>query len=121
MDFLNDELGRQKFADLLLGFASNLASTEILPTGRVIAVDSPWGSGKSWVAKRIKKYSEDDGKIGKCVYVDAFEFDYHQEPFAVVTSAILEAFKTDTPAVRNFKTSAIDVLRSTLPVVVSIA
>jgi hypothetical protein len=117
MAFEKDDLGRQTFADLLIDLSTGLASATVLPAGRVIAVDAPWGSGKSWIAKRLPEHFKDDSRIGACVYVDAFEFDYHQDPFAVVTSAILDNYKTETAVVKSFKNAAIDILKVTLPAV----
>ena len=117
LDFQNDELERQKFADVLISYASSLASAQVSPVGRVIAVDVPWGSGKSWVAKRLPNHFESDKKIGKCIYVDAFEFDYQKDPFAVVTSAILDGFKTGTKAAKSFKSAAANVIKTSLPAI----
>ncbi|HMS28109.1 MAG TPA: P-loop NTPase fold protein [Burkholderiaceae bacterium] len=116
MDFLKDKLERQIFADVLIGYASSLASANAAPSGRVIAVDAPWGSGKSWLAKRLPTHFENDKKVGKCIYIDAFEFDYQKDPFAVVTSAILNNYKNDLKAIRNFKLAAINVIKTSLPV-----
>lgn len=117
MDFLKDELERQKFADVLISYASSLASAQVSPSGRVIAVDAPWGSGKSWIAKRLPNHFETDKKVGKCIYVDAFEFDYQKDPFAVVSSAILDGFKSGTKAAKSFKSAAANVIKTSLPAI----
>jgi hypothetical protein len=117
MDFSKDSLGRQKFADLLISYATRLATVSASPAGRVIAVDAPWGSGKSWIAKRLPAHFEADSRIGACVYVDAFEFDYHQDPFAVVTSAILDGFQKQPAAVVNLKRAAMKVIKVSLPAI----
>lgn len=115
MSFGNDDLGRAKFADLLISLSAGLAKATVLPAGRVIAVDAPWGSGKSWIAQKLNNYFKDDARIGKCVYVDAFEFDFHEDPFTVVTSAILAGYNKDTPIIKSFKKAAIDIMKVTLP------
>lgn len=117
MAFEKDDLGRAPFADLLVGLTTSLAAAEVLPSGRVIAVDAPWGSGKSWIAKQLPDHFNNQPNIGKCVYVDAYEFDFHQDPFAVVTSVILDAYKDEPVALKNFKKTAIDVMRSSLPAI----
>lgn len=117
MAFEKDDLERAKFADLLISLSAGLASATVLPAGRVIAVDAPWGSGKSWIAKQLPDHFKASSQIGACVYVDAFEFDYHQDPFAVVTSAILANYKTETAAVKSLKKAAVDILKVTLPAV----
>ena len=117
MDFSQDNLGRQKFADLLISYATRLATVSASPAGRVIAIDAPWGSGKSWIAKRLPAHFEADRRIGACVYVDAFQFDYHQDPFAVVTSAILNGFQKQPAAVVNLKLAAMKVIKVSLPAI----
>lgn len=117
MAFDTDDLRRQPFADLLISLSSALAVADVLPSGRVIAVDAPWGSGKSWIARQLPLHFNVHKDIGKCVYVDAFEFDFHQDPFAVVTSSIIDAYKTDTATLRNFKTTAADVMRASIPAI----
>lgn len=117
MDFTKDDLGRQKFADSLIGYTTRLASASVSPAGRVIAVDAPWGTGKSWIAKRLPEHFNNDSRIGSCVYIDAFQFDYHQDPFAVVTSAIIDASKKHTPEVSNLKEAAAKVLKASLPAI----
>lgn len=117
MDFVNDDLGRQKFADLLVGYVARLAEATVLPAGRVLAVDAPWGSGKSWIAKRLPGHFELDNRIGKCVYIDAFEFDYHQDPFAVIASTIIDAYKGQSKEVASFKKAAKKVLATGVPAV----
>lgn len=117
MNFIKDDLGRQKFADVLGKLATNLASAPICPAGRVIAVDAPWGSGKSWIARRLPDHFKNDSKVGACVYIDAFKFDYHQEPFVVVTSAILDCFTENTLEKSSLTRAAIDVLKTSLPVI----
>ena len=117
MSFEKDDLERAKFADLLISLSAGLATASVLPACRVIAVDAPWGSGKSWIAKQLPEHFANDKRVGKCVYIDAFEFDYHQDPFAVVTSAILDGYKTETVAVKNLKDTAVSILKVTLPAV----
>lgn len=115
MDFSKDDLGRQKFADLLIEYSTSLASAAASPAGRVIAVDAPWGSGKSWVAKRLPAHFQADKRVGACVYIDAFQFDYHQDPFSVVTSAILDEFKEHNAESSGFRVAAAKVLKVSLP------
>lgn len=118
MDFSgNDELGRAKFADLLAGYIANLAAASLLPAARVIAVDAPWGSGKSWVATRLPGHFAQDRRIGACIYLDAFHYDYHQDPFAVIASAILDTFKDRSTEAASFASAAAEVLKNSLPAI----
>ncbi len=117
MSFENDKLERQIFADRLIGLCTSLSTASILPAGRVISVDSPWGSGKSWIAQKLPEHFEKSSKIGATIYIDAFEFDYHHDPFAVVTSAIIDKCNTQTAAIKGLKKAAVDVIRVTLPAI----
>lgn len=117
MDFTSDKLGRQKFADLLIDYAISLASAHSSPAGRVIAVDAPWGSGKSWIAKQLPEHTKQNPRVGDCIYIDAFQFDYHQDPFAVVTSAILDTSKNHGVKASSLKQAAIQVLKVSLPTI----
>lgn len=117
VDFSKDDLGRQKFADRLVDFTFKLAQSPSPNIGRVIAVDAPWGSGKSWIAKRLPGHFTADKRIEACIYIDAFQHDYHQDPFAVIASAILDSIKENTPKRNAFKKAAADVLRVTLPTI----
>jgi len=51
----NDALDRTAFATSLKNHIKAIARLDdvVLPAPRVIAVDAPWGSGKSWVAHAL--------------------------------------------------------------------
>jgi HEPN domain-containing protein len=81
----------------------------------VIAVDAPWGSGKSWIAAQLPKHLKSHRDIGDCVYVDAFQFDFHQDPFSVLASAVLEGLKTKDADLAELKIAAKDVILAAFP------
>jgi KAP family P-loop domain len=115
LDFSKDNLDRQPFADRLIQLSSRLAAAPSTPAGRVIAVDAPWGSGKSWVAARLPAYFKSHKDTGECIYIDAFQFDFHQDPFAVLVSAILKGLESKGVSTAAFKNAAKDVILSALP------
>ena len=117
MSFENDKLERQIFADKLISLSTSISNVAVLPAGRVIAVDAPWGSGKSWIAQKLPAHFENSSKIGATIYIDAFEFDYHHDPFAVVTSAIIDKCNTQTIAIKSLKKAAADVIKVALPAI----
>lgn len=117
MSFENDKLERILFADRLIGFSKVLSTSSVLPAGRVIAVDAPWGTGKSWVAEKLPEYFSKSTDIGAAIYIDAFEFDFHTDPFVVVTSAIINECKKQTKAIKNFKAAASGVIKVSLPAI----
>nr|WP_321507521.1 P-loop NTPase fold protein [uncultured Celeribacter sp.] len=60
----------------------------------VIAVDAPWGAGKSvflkcWVGEHIK---EEHGNEATTVYFDAFQHDFLDDPLIALTGVISERF-----------------------------
>ncbi|TXD80751.1 AAA family ATPase [Mitsuaria sp. TWR114] len=90
--FGQDELQRKPFAERVIRFAIGLCDQEVLPAGRVLAIDAPWGSGKSWVATRLVEQLRLESEVTP-IYINAFEFDFHHDPFSVLLSAILDATK----------------------------
>jgi hypothetical protein len=116
--FASDVLKRQGFAARLAKLITVLAESEVVPGGRVIAVDSPWGSGKTWLAQRLPTYLTDEAKIGRCTYVNAFQFDFHHDPFAVLASAVLSSCaEHNNETATTLRTAAGAVLKATLPAV----
>jgi hypothetical protein len=116
--FENDSLGRQRYADSLCRLVIQIAeaSASSLPGSRVLAVDAPWGSGKTWIAQQLPGYFVQDRGIGRCVYINAFEFDYHHDPFVVLASAVIDASKDAGTDRTNLKSAAAAVVKSLLPV-----
>ncbi|PIM52125.1 hypothetical protein CS062_16360 [Roseateles chitinivorans] len=90
--FGQDELQRKPFAERVIHFAKGLCDQEVLPAGRVLAIDAPWGSGKSWVATRLVEQLRLESEVTP-IYINAFEFDFHHDPFSVLLSAILDTVK----------------------------
>jgi hypothetical protein len=75
-----------------------------LPDGGVIAVDAPWGGGKSWFGKNWYHQLLKDGH--RAIWFDAFESDYVDDPFLLVASEFTALSKRSTSAPRDFRESA---------------
>jgi KAP family P-loop domain len=60
---------------------------EILKKGAVIAIDAPWGSGKTWFGNKWKDYLENQ-KHHKVIFIDAFKNDYIEDPFILIAAEI---------------------------------
>ena len=76
-----DLLGREKFA---------IALTKIVKSFRgesVIVLDGEWGIGKSHFIK-----SWQSAKTCEAIYFDAFQADYHAEPFIPLCASLMEQF-----------------------------
>lgn len=83
--FDNDLLGRKDIAQLW--------QDTLLKSGKhfVMAVDASWGMGKSYFARNWEcKLLHDDYKV---CYIDAFEYDFTDDPFMTITSNLIEAFE----------------------------
>lgn len=112
--FGNDVLLREQFVQKLRSLIEVISSAPALPAGRVIAVDAPWGSGKTWIASKLPGHLSPP-TAGKCVYVNAYEFDFHPDPFPVIASAILKGCEDRTEATRELRKAAAAVLKSSAP------
>ena len=77
--FESDLLDRKKLADKLTGYIDRLSA------GAVIAIDAPWGEGKTWFGKNWARQLESDHRV---LYLDAFEGDYMDDPFLLVSAEI---------------------------------
>ncbi|RYG88737.1 MAG: hypothetical protein EON59_03525 [Alphaproteobacteria bacterium] len=115
-DQVNDALGREQVAERIVKVLVGLADAENLPAGRVLAIDAPWGSGKSWVAQRLAGMLAKEYEPGRALYINAFEFDFHNDPFAVLASAVLEAAKPSTVH-ESLRRAATEVLKTATPAV----
>ncbi|MDL5033326.1 P-loop NTPase fold protein [Pelomonas sp. APW6] len=91
--FLGDLFEREALAERLSGLL------ESLPNGAVIAIDAPWGEGKSWFARRWHAVLEDKGF--RSVLIDCFQQDYVGDPFALFAGEFLTLAKKGKPEVRT--------------------
>ena len=106
--FENDKLGRKQLAEKLTSYLNRLND------GAVLAIDAPWGEGKTWFGKNwngsLKKQSY------KTVFIDAFEQDYIEDPFMLITSEILNTTKSCDPKFEELKKSGVEVAKTLLPI-----
>ena len=94
--YANDRLGRKPFGDAL---ANLLKSTEGAFT---LAIDGQWGDGKTTFAKIWCEQLKLDGF--RAIYFDAFANDHGQDPFAPLSSVLLDAIRpTEESMTRDFK------------------
>jgi hypothetical protein len=78
-----DVFGRKQLAERLTGYVNRLNQ------GCVFAIDAPWGDGKTWFAKNWEAQLRAEGY--PTIYIDAFERDYIDDPFLLISAEILEA------------------------------
>lgn len=61
---------------------------------RTFAIDGEWGSGKTWVLEKIEKELltmkiEEGKKRFLVIHYNCWEYDYYEEPFIAIVSALL--------------------------------
>lgn len=62
-------------------------------TSKVIAVDAEWGMGKTYFATNWVKMLKHDNWL--VCYIDAFEYDFTDDPFMVISHRIIEMLKSN--------------------------
>lgn len=83
--FKNDKFERKLLAERLTKYLDRLNS------GCVMAIDAPWGEGKSYFGRNWAAQLEEHGY--KTIFLDAFEQDYADDPFLLISAEILSAVK----------------------------
>lgn len=78
--YTNDALNRKSTVD----FIANIIQSASGPF--VLAIDSPWGTGKTTLTRMLK--AELESKKYQCVYFNAWEVDYITDPLVAMVSAI---------------------------------
>ena len=106
--FDGDYLKRTALAEKLTAYL------ERLNAGAVLAIDAAWGEGKTWFGKNWAAKLETDGY--KTVYIDAFEQDYVDDPFMLLSAELLAVTSDDKEAKKKIEEKAISVLKATLSI-----
>lgn len=87
--FAGDLFDRRSLAEHLTDLVCRL------PHGGAIAIDAGWGEGKSWFARN---WSADLRQHGfSTIYLDAFEADYVEDPFLLVSAELLSVVDKGSP------------------------
>lgn len=109
--FEGDLLDREKLAIQLTSYIKRLR------VGAVLAIDAPWGEGKSWFGRHWAKYLVSDPHNHKVIYIDAFAQDYIEDPFLLITAEIAEALKaSDSKTSKEITEKATDVMKAFSPI-----
>lgn len=90
--FDGDLYGREALAQRLTTLLSRL------PDGAVLSVESVWGEGKTWLGKRWRASLADQGF--RTVYIDCFQRDHINDPFAMLAGELIELAKSGKSEVR---------------------
>lgn len=89
MPFKNDLFERKQLAEKLSTYIDRLND------GCVVGIDAPWGEGKTYFGRNwaamlaLQEY--------KTIYLDAFEEDYTDDPFLLISAKILAALTEAEP------------------------
>lgn len=99
-----DIFNRKPFGDALLNLVQNTEDELVL------ALDAPWGEGKSTFIKMWQGLLKE--KNVPYVYFDAFENDYQTDPFLAISSQIYSLIEEgDVDSHKEFKDKAISALK----------
>lgn len=93
--FLHDALERKPLVEFLASLIGRLEGPFVL------ALDSPWGTGKTTIVKMLKaKLAMDQFQ---CVYFNAWKVDYVNDPLVALVSALDDIHLTDDGAESAFR------------------
>lgn len=107
--FEGDRLNRKAVADQLTGYL------ERLQVGAVIALDAPWGEGKTWFGRHwIASLSQQGYATG---WINAFEQDYVEDAFLPLAATVLELCQGNRSRGEKVKAGAGAVMRTLMPTV----
>jgi len=81
-----DILKRKTFGEALTRLV------QAIPDGGAVALDSPWGEGKTTFVKMWRGYLHQQNI--KSIYFDAFEHDYSDDPFICLSAELLTFFES---------------------------
>lgn len=101
-----DIFDRKKFGERLISLFEN--SEEEL----VVALNAPWGEGKSTFIKMWQNHIKLNRTSIKTIYFDAFKNDYQKDPFLAITSEIYSSFEIKEDSKKEFLNSAKNVGKS---------
>ena len=106
--FDGDALNRVQLAEKLTGYIDRLNA------GAVLAIDAPWGEGKTWFGKNwVKKLENEEYRVA---YIDAFEQDYIEDPFMLLAAELLGMIEDKSQAKMLLTKKAVSVAKATISI-----
>jgi len=111
--FTGDQLNRKGFAERLTNYIDRLRE------GTVIAVDAPWGEGKTWFGRNWEKMLKE--RDHEALYLDAFSHDYIEDPFLALSAQILNLLKEGDNLTDGLADKAAAVAKALIPAGTTIA
>ncbi|SFO86266.1 P-loop NTPase fold protein [Ralstonia sp. NFACC01] len=105
--FEGDVLDRRRLAEQLTGYLARLR------LGAVIALDAPWGEGKTWFARHWAAYLKAENyRVG---WIDAFENDYVEDPFLLLAAEVRRLSAADKSLAERLSNQAAQVGKALMP------
>lgn len=105
--FAGDLFQRKQHAERLTAYLDRLRE------GAVLAIDAPWGEGRTWFGRNWAAYLQEAGH--KVVFIDAFEQDYVEDPFLLIAAEIADVLDDGRGSVRGLRERAASVMKAILP------
>ncbi|MDN7669681.1 KAP family P-loop NTPase fold protein [Burkholderia vietnamiensis] len=105
--FHDDQLNRKRYATRLTEFVGRLGE------GGVIAIDAPWGGGKTWFGRNWAAHLHASGH--KFAFIDAFEQDYVEDPFMVIAAELATLLDDSKGGASLLRGKAAVVMKAILP------
>lgn len=89
---LDDIFNRKPLFDLIMRIIGNSPES-----GLVIGIDDKWGNGKtSFLKMMISEINNDNNFDINVIYYDAFENDYHSDPFISLSAEVYQSLDSNT-------------------------
>lgn len=100
----SDIFKRKPLFDLIMNFINNSPER-----GLVLALDDKWGNGKTSFLKMMTSEIKncDDYNVN-VIYYDAFENDYHTDPFVSLTAEIYQSLNEKKSKLENIQNSLVE-------------
>lgn len=107
--FAGDLFGRRDLANRLTEHLKRLQE------GAVIAIDAPWGEGKSWFGRNW--YADLQALGYRAAYIDAFQRDYVEDPFVMINGELRALLQQDAEesSRRLFARAGVRVAKALVP------
>ncbi|NCT84944.1 MAG: hypothetical protein GXC94_17500 [Comamonadaceae bacterium] len=103
--YQNDALNRKPTVEFVEKFLAGLDGPFVL------ALDSPWGTGKTTMVRMLK--STLSAKGTPCIYFNAWQVDYASDPLVALVAAIDQISPKDSSAGKRFRNHMASVKRLT--------
>lgn len=100
----NDIFYRKPLFELIMRFVNNSPDS-----GLVLAIDDKWGNGKTTFLKMMSaEINNNENSDVNVIYYDAFENDYHTDPFVSLASEIYQTLDNEKSKFKNVKESFVN-------------